>query len=103
FRLPISSGFSFSASGDFFCAEWFGVLVFCGGFCAETGAARRKRLNPSHKLRRADGNLIVILLAVKLPWHDLAIRPPRGASWEPPANQRALCATTVVRDNNRLQ
>src|SRR5215468_4961789 len=60
-RLPISSGFSFSASGSFFC-ELFGALVFCGSLCARTGAARSKRLIPSHKLRRADDNLIVILL-----------------------------------------
>src|SRR5882672_1665712 len=61
-RLPISSGFSFSASGSIFCAERFGALVFCGLLCARTGAARSKRLIPSHKLRRADDNLIVILL-----------------------------------------
>src|SRR5215475_9029920 len=62
FRLPISSGFSFSASGSCLCAEFFGALVFCGLLCARAGAARSKRLTPSHKLRRADDNLIVILL-----------------------------------------
>src|SRR5215813_11116052 len=61
-RLPIISGFSFSASGSFFCARFLGELVFCWLFCARTGAARSKRLSPSHKLRRADDNLIVILL-----------------------------------------
>src|SRR5215475_14761484 len=61
-RLPISSGFSFSASGAFFCVEVVGALVFCGLLCARAGAARSKRLTPSHKLRRADDNLIVILL-----------------------------------------
>src|SRR6266511_3956238 len=61
-RLPIISGFSFSARGSFFCAELFGELVFCWLLCARTGAARSKRLSPSHKLRRADDNLIVILL-----------------------------------------
>src|SRR5262245_32353075 len=62
FRLPIISGFSFSASGSFFCAEFLGELVFCWLRCARAGAARSKRLSPSHKLRRADDNLIVILL-----------------------------------------
>src|SRR5262245_4099291 len=62
FRLPIISGFSFSASGSFFCAEFLGELVFCWLLCARAGAARSKRLSPSHKLRRADDNLIVILL-----------------------------------------
>src|SRR5262245_17015836 len=61
-RLPIISGFSFSASGSFFCARFVGELVFCELLCARTGAARSKRLSPSHKLRRADDNLIVILL-----------------------------------------
>src|SRR5262245_11918117 len=62
-RLPIISGFSFSANGSLLCAEFFGGLVFCWLLCARTGAARSKRLSPSHKLRRADGNLIVILLS----------------------------------------
>src|SRR5215475_2577814 len=61
-RLPIISGFSFSASGSFFCAIFLGELVFCWLLCARTGDARSKRLSPSHKLRRADDNLIVILL-----------------------------------------
>src|SRR5687767_6514050 len=61
-RLPIISGFSFSARGSCLCAEFFGALVFCELLCARTGAARSKRLAPSHKLRRADDNLIVILL-----------------------------------------
>src|SRR4029434_4872370 len=80
FRLPIISGFSFSASGSCFCADFgaglFGELVFCGLLCARFGAARSKRLIPSPKLRRADGNLIVILLAVLLPCHVLALSAP---------------------------
>src|SRR5262245_12862450 len=80
FRLPIISGFSFSASGSLlcavFCAGVFGALVFCVLVCARFGAARIKRLIPSPRLRRADGNLIVILLAVMLPCQVLAVSAP---------------------------
>src|SRR5215510_3549545 len=80
FRLPINSGFSFSASGSCFCAGLcaglFGAVVFWGLLCARAGAARSKRLIPSPRLRRADGNLIVILLAVMLPCQVLTDSAP---------------------------
>src|SRR5262245_11514688 len=86
FRFPISSGFSFSASGSLFWGAglFFGGLVFCVLFCAGIGAARSMRLNPSHKLRRADGNLIVFLL-VSIP----ASLQPRGG------HSMTQCRSTV--------